>query len=130
MLPPSPPSPPLGPPRGTNFSRRKAMQPCPPSPAFTVILASSMNMKCQRKARSEATGLVTNRGLNRLDVDEAAAAAFVFELNDPGYLREQRVVFADADVHARFKLRSALTDQNRAAADELPAEALDAEPLR
>src|SRR5580698_8203128 len=42
--PPRPPSPPEGPPRGTNFSRRKAMQPLPPSPAFTRILASSMNM--------------------------------------------------------------------------------------
>ena len=34
-LPPLPPSPPLGPPRGTYFSRRKLMQPHPPSPAFT-----------------------------------------------------------------------------------------------
>src|SRR5215471_6706180 len=42
--PPRPPSPPEGPPRGTNFSRRKAMQPLPPSPALTRILASSMNM--------------------------------------------------------------------------------------
>src|ERR1700731_4886997 len=44
MSPPLPPSPPDGPPRGTNFSRRKAMQPLPPSPAFTRILASSINM--------------------------------------------------------------------------------------
>src|SRR5258708_27257842 len=43
MLPPCPPSPPEGPPRGTYFSRRKAMQPLPPSPAFTSILASSTN---------------------------------------------------------------------------------------
>src|SRR5438309_567671 len=42
--PPLPPSPPDGPPRGTNFSRRNAMQPFPPSPAFTRILASSMNI--------------------------------------------------------------------------------------
>jgi len=42
--PPRPPSPPLGPPRGTNFSRRKARHPLPPSPAFTRIRASSMNM--------------------------------------------------------------------------------------
>ena len=44
MSPPWPPSPPEGPPRGTNFSRRKAMQPLPPSPALTRILASSMNI--------------------------------------------------------------------------------------
>src|SRR5579863_10249447 len=42
--PPRPPSPPDGPPRGTNFSRRNAMQPFPPSPAFTRIFASSMNI--------------------------------------------------------------------------------------
>ena len=35
---------PRGPPRGTNFSRRKAMQPLPPSPALTRIRASSMNI--------------------------------------------------------------------------------------
>src|SRR5947209_8370682 len=44
MSPPRPPSPPEGPPRGTNFSRRKAMHPLPPSPAFTRITASSINM--------------------------------------------------------------------------------------
>src|SRR5438093_12365711 len=44
MSPPLPPSPPLGPPRGTNFSLRKARQPFPPLPASTRILASSMNM--------------------------------------------------------------------------------------
>src|ERR1700761_5309254 len=44
MSPPWPPSPPEGPPRGTNFSRRNAMQPFPPSPAFTRIRASSINI--------------------------------------------------------------------------------------
>src|SRR3984957_9686727 len=43
--PPRPPSPPEGPPRGTNFSRRKATHPLPPSPAFTRIFASSINIK-------------------------------------------------------------------------------------
>src|SRR4051812_191406 len=51
-LPPSPPSPPSGPPLGTNFSRRNETHPCPPSPAFTWILASSMNMG---EYRDEAT---------------------------------------------------------------------------
>ena len=44
MSPPWPPSPPEGPPRGTNFSRRKAMQPLPPSPALIRIRASSINI--------------------------------------------------------------------------------------
>src|SRR5579863_1977154 len=44
MSPPLPPSPPEGPPRATNFSRRNAMHPFPPSPALTRIFASSINM--------------------------------------------------------------------------------------
>ncbi len=43
--PPLPPSPPLGPPRGTNFSRRKAMHPRPPLPAATRISTSSTNIR-------------------------------------------------------------------------------------
>src|SRR5205807_4304901 len=41
--PPRPPSPPSGPPLGTNFSRRKLMQPLPPSPPFMNTLARSAN---------------------------------------------------------------------------------------
>src|SRR6478735_1434288 len=46
MEPPTPPSPPLGPPRGTRISRRKAMQPCAPwSSNFTrpVTFAKSVS---------------------------------------------------------------------------------------
>src|SRR6476469_7754733 len=43
MLPPRPPSPPSGPPRGTYFSRRNETAPLPPPPAMTSIFASSMN---------------------------------------------------------------------------------------
>src|SRR5690606_27033656 len=43
MLPPRPPSPPSGPPRGTCFSRLKLTAPSPPLPACTSIRASSMN---------------------------------------------------------------------------------------
>src|SRR5688572_30049705 len=51
ILPPRPPSPPSGPPRGTNFSRRNDALPSPPLPAWTSMLASSMNFMsvCQRK---------------------------------------------------------------------------------
>src|SRR5208337_3386993 len=59
--PPRPPSPPEGPPRGTNFSRRKAMQPLPPSPALTRILASSMNMGKQGP-REQGTKGTRKRG--------------------------------------------------------------------
>src|SRR6476620_4652095 len=42
-LPPRPPSPPLGPPRGMYFSRLNAAAPSPPFPACTSIVASSTN---------------------------------------------------------------------------------------
>jgi hypothetical protein len=41
-LPPSPPSPPLGPPRGLDFSRRKLTQPFPPFPALIFSLTVSI----------------------------------------------------------------------------------------
>src|SRR6202142_752902 len=44
MAPPRPPSPPLGPPQGSYFSRRKEMQPLPPSPAEAFMMHSSTNM--------------------------------------------------------------------------------------
>src|SRR5215469_4408793 len=53
--PPRPPSPPLGPPRGTYFSRRKARQPLPPSPALTRMRTSSINME-KPPARGRAGG--------------------------------------------------------------------------
>src|ERR1700687_468582 len=83
MSPPQPPSPPEGPPLGTNFSRRKAMQPLPPSPAFTRIFASSINIGDQRVSKlqcrltslsdgSDSDGLLANGAgglLVRLDSD-------------------------------------------------------------
>src|SRR5512137_2352749 len=41
--PPRPPSPPFGPPNGTNFSRRNDTHPAPPSPERTNIFTSSTN---------------------------------------------------------------------------------------
>src|SRR5947208_1917124 len=49
ISPPLPPSPPLGPPLGSNFSRRKETWPPPPEPAKTLITASSMNMEKGRE---------------------------------------------------------------------------------
>src|SRR5690348_6135058 len=53
--PPLPPSPPEGPPRGTYFSLRNAMQPFPPPPALTMILASSTNTGNPSGAQGENT---------------------------------------------------------------------------
>jgi hypothetical protein len=67
--------------------------------------------------------------LGRLDADEAAVTAFVFKLDVAGDESEERVVLALADVFAGLVLRAALAHENRACIDELPAEALYAQPL-
>jgi len=63
-----------------------------------------------------------------LNADEASVAAPVFELHDARNKREERVVLALADVLTCLVLRAALAHQNRAGVDELPTEALDAQP--
>src|SRR5262244_1778294 len=50
--PPLPPSPPLGPPRSTNFSRLNATAPFPPSPALTEIRTRSTNFMVGPRAAS------------------------------------------------------------------------------
>src|SRR4051794_37553188 len=96
--PPRPPSPPDGPPRGTNFSRRKAMHPLPPSPAFTRIIASSINMpifdctvrcrdsplKHRPRFKNGAWTLIANSksiGLRRHGSDSLIYLFFCYRLN-------------------------------------------------
>src|SRR5260370_22671905 len=128
--PPLPPSPPDGPPRGTYFSRRKAMQPLPPSPALTRIFASSINMgstnPCQKqKPRPEGeAGAASDtssrpltrdaitrkrllRNFHRLDHHELSHRALFQELDTFRDLCKQPVVFAAAHVQARPYARAA-----------------------
>src|SRR5512135_3712246 len=100
--PPLPPSPPSGPPLGTNFSRRKLTQPLPPSPALTWIWASSTNIPVTTLALSgQKKGMVADHpsniqhpGFRRSDdVDPSAV-----ELHGAVGHREERVVPAHADV--------------------------------
>src|ERR1700679_1824619 len=148
-LPPSPPSPPSGPPKGTNFSRRKLTQPRPPLPACTLSLASSTNFigyhpktlpVRQTKKGQVALPLSRFHSIRRApgspaslldnDVDVGVLlGALDPKLEDPGGLREQGVVGADADVHAGAVHRSALTDQDVACEYILSAELLDAQTL-
>src|SRR5438105_857509 len=65
-----------------------------------------------------------------LDRDGPAAPAAVPIAHDPRDFREKGVVLAAANVIAREEPRSALPDQDRAPADELTREPLDAQPLR
>ena len=76
MSPPRPPSPPEGPPRGTNFSRRKAMQPLPPSPAFTRIVASSMNIGNEHQKMNAEPCQLPDRSLRAVVRREARPTGF------------------------------------------------------
>src|SRR5919109_1887773 len=128
--PPRPPSPPEGPPRGTNFSRRKATNPLPPSPAFTRIRASSMNIAETKRPRSREAGaqpraaaphefsLIYGFGLYRHVLAQAAA---VFEADDAAHLGEQGIVFAAADVQAGLDASAALAHDDGAAGHQLSA---------
>src|ERR1700679_261388 len=92
--PPLPPSPPLGPPCGTNFSRRNARQPLPPSPALIVILTSSTSMKKAAEASGRTLSVISIssadqdrepellRGFDRdsFDVNEFTHSAPIAEL--------------------------------------------------
>src|SRR5438132_1339186 len=136
--PPRPPSPPEGPPRGTNFSRRKATHPLPPSPAFTRIRASSMNMGVKKTASltrgpHSRVGCATRSCLIQifgLDGDVLAQAAAVLEADNAADFGEQGVVFAAADVQAGLNAGSALAHDDSAARHQLAAEGLYAQPLR
>ena len=94
--PPRPPSPPLGPPRGTYFSRRNARQPLPPSPALTRILTSSINIAEKEKRPLGVTPAAADSLPEKVielrygcgsacasNVDELAHAAAVAELTMP-----------------------------------------------
>src|SRR3954462_6896053 len=148
--PPRPPSPPEGPPRGTNFSRRKAMQPLPPPPAITRIFASSINISSHGKTK----GLADARGLlfslteteielcvlvlcglnlrlgNRLHHHELPHGALIYKLQLAADLRKQRVVLAPADVQARLHPSAALPHDDRATGHNLSSKSFKPEPLR
>src|SRR3954453_17187545 len=93
---------------------------------------------CERYATKTKTppfrsGVITTSEVGLLGgsyADEASALAFVVKVHDAVDLGEERVVAADADVHAGIKPRYALADENRTAGDELAGEALDAEHVR
>src|SRR5258708_5404739 len=126
--PPRPPSPPLGPPRGTNFSRRKARQPLPPSPAFTRILTSSMNIGGTSGWRRPE---IARSWLDaRIYADELTRAASIAEHYYALGFCEERVVLADADVFAGLEARAALADQDGTARYHLAAEGFYAQALR
>src|SRR3954451_23028275 len=73
----------------------------------------------------------TNKCLiERLDADDPASCAVVFELHLASRLREDRVVLAETGVKSGLEPPSALANDDRAAGDDVAVVRLDAEPLR
>src|SRR3954467_5695827 len=72
----------------------------------------------------------TNKLFERLDADDPAARAVVFELHASVGLREDGVVLAQPGVEAGLKTAAALPHDDRAAGDDVAVVRLDAEPLR
>src|SRR6185295_11324607 len=123
--PPWPPSPPLGPPRGTNFSRRNARHPRPPCPAATWMSTSSTNIG------NRVTGLPDRLGLlGRKDADDAALGAVIFESHPARDLGVDRIVFAASNIQAGAEAAAALAHDDGAAAHEVAVVRFDAQPLR
>src|SRR5689334_16038734 len=79
------------------------------------------------RPRSTCSLLGCGRG-RRDDVDDATLTPRT-ELDVPGDQGEQRVVATAADAVARVEVGAALADDDLAGVDQLPAEALDPEPL-
>src|SRR5689334_21779901 len=138
MLPPRPPSPPSGPPRGMNFSRRKLAAPSPPLPAWISMMASSTNFMFDQSSGKQKSP-VARQGFSA-GADSAsggndahrlvAARALLREGHASRDLREQRVVAPHADVGAGMHLGAALTHDDGTGAYHLAAVTLHAETLR
>src|SRR5882672_5395235 len=120
-LPPSPPSPPSGPPRGTNFSRRKLTQPAPPVAALDEDVDLVDEHLRPRGRRARSGGLLGDA--------DVLVVALALEANVAVGGGEQRVVRAEPDVGPRLEPGATLPHDDAARGHELPAEALDAEPL-
>src|SRR6202034_92813 len=126
--PPRPPSPPLGPPRGTNFSRRNARQPLPPSPAFTRIRTSSMNMGVGLGLFSRRVP-IAGELFARFYTDELAEAAAIAKHDNAENFRKQGIVLAAPNVLAGLVGGATLPHQNGAAGHGFAAKGLHAQPL-
>src|SRR5581483_1824137 len=116
----STPSPPSGPPLGTNFSRRKLSPPSPPRPACTWMRARSWNT-----ART-----VDGRELAGVDDRDRAALAARPELDLAVLGGEDRVVAADARTRAGPEASAALAHEDHPGLNVLAGEDLHAEHLR
>src|SRR5262249_37830495 len=66
---------------------------------------------------------------DRLNRNESSRYAFIFKLNNPGNLCEERIVLADTNIQAWFEFRAALTNQYRSPGQELAGKPLHPEPL-
>ena len=120
----------IGPPRGTNFSRRKLMAPRPPWPAATWISTSSTNIRSQSSVQPASRLLSGYSAAGGTMLIVRPLGAVIRELDRAVDLRKQRVVLAEADVQTGTEPPAALADEDRSAGDEVAVVALDAQALR
>jgi hypothetical protein len=92
--------------------------------------AAKTPLDFERRSRYAAVAGLLGGCRHGADADEAAMLTLVAELDDAVDLREERVVAADADVHARVEAGTALANENRSTGNELTGETLDAEHFR
>src|ERR1700687_999772 len=140
-FPPRPPFPPSGPPRGTNFSRRKLRAPAPPSPPLTKILTRSVNIRSTPSASLPAAssepgqpgrpGLPVLDRLDGLREDGAFLAPVTgpLEADHAVDKREQRVIPPHADVGSGEDRGASLTKKDGAGADRPARAGLHSQPL-
>src|SRR3989440_11671015 len=126
MLPPRPPFPPSGPPRGTYFSRRKLSAPAPPSPALAKILTRSVNISPVPRFNHPGRNSLDRFGEHR---DFLALMAGALETHDPVDQREQGVITPHPDVGPGEDRGAALAKNDRPGIDRLAGAGLHPEPL-
>src|SRR3984893_2388877 len=94
---------------GTRSGRKRKSDPASTGPPRNLAI-----LICRRDGR-----LRRRRRFVREHTNEAARAALILKLYNPGDAGKQRVVFALADVYPRLMLGAALADQNGACLHEL-----------
>src|SRR4029077_7746722 len=102
----------------TKLAHRVASKTIAPRPQGLSVAAG-----CQRL-------ILALGGFDRLDHHVLTHRAPVHKLDAAGDLRKQGVVFAAADVQAGLHTRAALAHDDGSAGRHLPAECLEAKPLR
>src|SRR6267142_4156636 len=70
-----------------------------------------------------------SRRLRRRNTNKSPVSPLILKLHDPSHQRVKRIVLTLPNIHASLMLSPALPNQNRPRINQLPAKALNAQPL-